>query len=162
MESGSLFSVLHQVFACEDIEELKKAAVQDGGLSEAEFKSVLAFTCGIFCNMGNYKGFGDSKIIPAVAADKMETFLTGTKAFKQNADLVNVWNGIKEDVYDLSARKQQLGLGEKGVSTYFSPNCTTEDAEIVNRYLKSIQMEAYNSRVVKSVQDSTTHYEVSS
>jgi dipeptidyl-peptidase-3 len=83
--------------------------------------------------MGNYKGFGDSKIIPNLTADKLETFLFATKAFKTNADLVNVWNRIKNLMYDLSPKKCHLGLGEKGTTTYFSSNCTSEDADIVNR-----------------------------
>ena len=58
--------------------------------------------------MGNYKGFGDSKIIPNLTADKLENFLFATKAFQTNADLVNVWNRIKNLIYDLSPKKCHL------------------------------------------------------
>ena len=53
--------------------------------------------------MGNYKGFGDSKIIPNLTADKLEQFLFVT--FQTSADLVNVWNRIKNLIYDLSPKK---------------------------------------------------------
>lgn len=110
--------------------------------------------------MGNYKGFGDSKIIPNLPQQKLDTFLKATKAFQANAQLSSVWDRIKDSVYDLSPRKRHLGLGDKGITTYFSSNCTSEDADLVTRYFKSIQMEAYNNRVVKTTVDGKTHYEV--
>ena len=110
--------------------------------------------------MGNYKGFGDSKIIPNLSADKLEIFLFATKAFQTNVDLTKVWNRIKNMMYDLSPKKCHLGLGDKGTTTYFSSNCTSEDADIVNRYFKSIQMEGYNNRVMKTEVNGVTHYEV--
>lgn len=110
--------------------------------------------------MGNYKGFGDSKIIPNLPVDKFEAFLKGTKAFQANPQLADVWNRIKDAVYDLSPRKRHLGLGEKGTTTYFSSNCTSEDADLVTRYMKSITMEAYNNRVIKTEANGQVHYEV--
>ena len=110
--------------------------------------------------MGNYKGFGDSKIVPNVPLEKLDTFFQGTKAFSKNTELQGVWDRVKKDVYDLETRRQQLGLGEKGITTYFSANCTSADADLVNRYFKSIQMEGYNNRVLKTIKDEVTHYEV--
>ncbi|XP_046646528.1 dipeptidyl peptidase 3-like isoform X1 [Daphnia pulicaria] len=159
VESGSLFSILHQVFSQESVDDLKKQALENG-LSEDEFQAVLVFTCGVYANMGNYKGFGDSKIIPNITADKLEKFLIASKAFQSNADLVKVWNRIKNLIYDLSPKKCHLGLGDKGTTTYFSSNCTSEDADIVNRYFKSIQMEGYNNRVIKTEANGVAHYEI--
>lgn len=110
--------------------------------------------------MGNYKSFGDSKIIPNLATDKLEKFLFASKAFQKNAELVKVWNRIKGFAYDLSPKKCHLGLGDKGTTTYFSSNCTSEDADIVSRYFKSIQMEGYNNRVIKTEGNGVTNYEV--
>jgi dipeptidyl-peptidase-3 len=44
-------------------------------------------------------------------------------------------------MYSLSEREKQLGLGEKGVTKYFSPNCHTSDSDIVNKYLKAKSIE---------------------
>lgn len=123
-------------------------------------QAILVFTSGVYTNMGNYKGFGDSKFVPNLPIDKLDTFLKETKAFKTEAKLLKFWNQIKEDVYDLSPPKRQLGLGVKGCTTYFSQNCTSEDAENVSRYFKSIQMEGYNNRVKKTVVGGSNHYEV--
>lgn len=118
------------------------------------------FTSGVYANMGNYKGFGDSKIIPNLPVEKFEAFLKGTKAFHTNPQLSDIWNKIRGLVYDLSPRKRHLGLGEKGTTTYFSSNCTTEDADLVTRFMKSITMEAYNNRVIKTESNGQVHYEV--
>ena len=46
-----------------------------------------------------------------------------------------------QPLFSLDDRQKQLGLGSKGVSTYFTPNCTQEDADLVNRFFKDIDME---------------------
>jgi hypothetical protein len=44
-------------------------------------------------------------------------------------------------MYSLSDREKQLGLGEKGITKYFSPNCDTADSDLVNKYLKAKNIE---------------------
>ena len=51
--------------------------------------------------------------------------------------------------FSLSDREKQLGLGDKGVTTYFTPNCTNEDSDLVNRFFKLKNMEGYINRVFK-------------
>ncbi|CAG7821096.1 unnamed protein product, partial [Allacma fusca] len=77
-------------------------------------------------------------------------------------DLRQSWDEIKQRVHSLSEREKQLGLGEKGITTYFSDNCTFDDAELLNRFMKSKNMEAYITRVFKTVKGSVTHYEIRS
>lgn len=42
-----------------------------------------------------------------------------------------------------------MGLGEKGVTTYFSANCTDKDAELVNDFMQNKGLESYNARCFK-------------
>jgi dipeptidyl-peptidase-3 len=44
-------------------------------------------------------------------------------------------------MYSLSDREKQLGLGEKGITKYFSPNCDSSDSDVVNKYLKARNIE---------------------
>jgi len=37
-------------------------------------------------------------------------------------------------MYSLSPRETQLGLGQDGITTYFSSNCTKEDAAIAKEF----------------------------
>jgi dipeptidyl-peptidase-3 len=53
-------------------------------------------------------------------------------------------------MYSLSEREKQLGLGEKGVTKYFSPNCHTSDSDIVNKYLKAKSIEGTFVKLVTS------------
>jgi dipeptidyl-peptidase-3 len=48
----------------------------------------------------------------------------------------------------------------QGTTAYFSSNCTLEDANLVAQLLKHRNMEAYNSRVFKTVENGTPTYEV--
>ncbi|CAL7951208.1 unnamed protein product [Xylocopa violacea] len=45
---------------------------------------------------------------------------------------------------------KSLGLGEKGITTYFSANCTDKDAELVNDFMQSKGLESYNARCFKT------------
>ena len=38
-------------------------------------------------------------------------------------------------MYSLTARETQLGLGSEGITTYFSSNCTLDDAAIAKQFL---------------------------
>jgi dipeptidyl-peptidase-3 len=48
----------------------------------------------------------------------------------------------------------------QGITTYFSSNCTLEDANLVTQLLKHKDMEAHNSRVFKTVEKGIPTYEV--
>lgn len=53
-------------------------------------------------------------------------------------------------MYSLPPRQRQIGLGAaKGVSTYFSANCEEADADIGGKFLNSIGLSAYNTRLFK-------------
>ena len=57
----------------------------------------------------------------------------------------------------------KLGLGEsQGISTYFSANCEESDADLASRFLNSINMSPYNTRLFKQPADNgtATRYQV--
>ena len=56
-----------------------------------------------------------------------------------------------QPLFSLDDRQKQLGLGSKGVSTYFTPNCTQEDADLVNRFFKDIDMEGNKTTLLRYV-----------
>ena len=54
-------------------------------------------------------------------------------------------------MYSLPPRQRQMGLGQaKGISSYFSANCEEHDAEVAGRFLDSLGVSAYNTRLLKS------------
>ncbi len=60
-----------------------------------------------------------------------------------------LWSYVKGPMFSLTDREKQLGLGSKGITTYFTPNCTQQDSDLVNRFLKSMNIEGYINRVIK-------------
>ncbi|XP_044598296.1 dipeptidyl peptidase 3 isoform X1 [Cotesia glomerata] len=151
-ESPLIFVLLHKIFSFESIEDFKKSCLASG-VTEDEFTAFLVYACGILSNAGNYKSFGDSKIIPNLPKDKYELILKASKAYKKNSkELDDIWSKIKDNMYSLEGKVKSLGLGEKGITTYFSGNCTEEDAELVKEFMQSKNFEAYNSRCFKTIE----------
>jgi dipeptidyl-peptidase-3 len=161
-EASQIFRLLHRINVAEDTECLKKAALS-AGVTEREFKAFLVYASGtrkqslfhsnvsnhfdlylgIYTNMGNYKGLDDSKIVPNIEKSRFQCIVKASAAAKSNdgfsEDLLSLWNNVKDDMYRLTERQKQLGLGKKGVTTYFSDNCDREDAERVNRQVLALQ-----------------------
>ena len=81
-----------------------------------------------------FQGFGDSKIVPNLPVEQFEAIVKASAAFAADqASVEAIWAAVKAPIYTLTDRQKQLGLGCKGVSTYFSDNCDQEDSDKINR-----------------------------
>lgn len=79
----------------------------------------MVYTAGNFANAGNYKGFGDTKIIPGVPLDKMQSLIFNAQFSSMTPEEVKYkWDETKDKFYSLSDREKQLGLGEKVCHCY--------------------------------------------
>jgi dipeptidyl-peptidase-3 len=124
------------------MESLQESVVGKNGVTDEDFQSFLAYGSGVYTNLGNYKGYGDTKIVPDLELKHFEAIVHGSEAFKNDPiTLHNLWNSVKGSMFNLEDKYKQLGLGDEGVTTYFTPNCNQEDAELVNRYMKSKNIE---------------------
>jgi dipeptidyl-peptidase-3 len=110
------------------------------------------YCCGFFANSGNYKGFGDSKIIPGLELIAFENIVKSSKLYaSQTARVEKLWNEIKTPIFSLNDQNKALGLKGEGITTYFSSNCTKEDAEFVGDWMKLKKIEAYICRTFKTI-----------
>jgi len=70
----------------------------------------------VLTNTGNYKGFGDSKLVPNLNVDKFESLIMASAAHKKEPEKVKfLWDNIKKNMYSLDTKQRSLGLGEKVV-----------------------------------------------
>lgn len=61
-----------------------------------------------------------------------------------------LWDQIRENVYDLKPGRTCLGFPPTGCTTYLSKNCTSEDNDKVQNWLKTENMQCYNTRLFKT------------
>ena len=54
-------------------------------------------------------------------------------------------------MFDLSSQCQTLGLGDQGISSYYSPGFTEEDCKFIQGFLDAQGISAYNTRVFKGI-----------
>uniref|UniRef100_A0AAR2KSK0 Dipeptidyl peptidase 3 n=1 Tax=Pygocentrus nattereri TaxID=42514 RepID=A0AAR2KSK0_PYGNA len=84
-----------------------------------------------------------------------------SQAYKENpGEIETLWNSCSHFLYSLEDKQKQLGLGNKGITTYFSGNCCLEDAELAQKFLDSKNLSAYNTRLFKKESDGKRCYEV--
>lgn len=120
------------------------------------------YSCGFFGNAGNYKGMGDSKIVPNLEVDQFDKIVRASKAFADDAaTITGLWTRSKGPMFLLTARTLNLGLADCGITTYFSDNCTKEDADLVTEWMKLKKVEGYICRTFKTLDgDGRTVYDV--
>uniref|UniRef100_A0A1E1W925 Dipeptidyl peptidase 3 n=1 Tax=Pectinophora gossypiella TaxID=13191 RepID=A0A1E1W925_PECGO len=152
-ESPRIFSLLHRIFLGEPLEDLKKSALA-AGVNEDDFQAFLVYAGALLANSGNYKGMGDTKFIPNLSNESFELIVKASKAYQNDTvHISKLWQNTKEAMYSLAPRLTSLGLADKGVTTYFSSNCTEADSNLVNEWMKTKRIEAYICRTFKTVND---------
>uniref|UniRef100_A0AAX7SIA5 Dipeptidyl peptidase 3 n=1 Tax=Astatotilapia calliptera TaxID=8154 RepID=A0AAX7SIA5_ASTCA len=159
-ESANIFVLLQRIFRKQTPAQLEQVATA-AGLSSEEYQAFLVYAAGLYANMGNYKSFGDTKFIPNLPKDKLKALVWASQAFQeQPAEMEALWDSCSCLLYSLENRQKQLGLGDKGITTYFSGNCCLEDAELAQKFLDSKKLSAYNTRLFKKEDGGKACYEV--
>lgn len=155
-ESGPIFVLLHKLFSAQKPAEFKSAALAAGFVDE-EVTALFVYAAGVFSNAGNYKGFGDTKIVPGIKSDCFERLLKVSTIWEQ---LQPLWVHLKDIVYDLSPGRKCLGYPPQGCTSYLSKNCDASDSERVQNWLKTQQIQCYNTRLFKKVHGEEIVYEI--
>ncbi|CAI2300569.1 unnamed protein product [Caenorhabditis sp. 36 PRJEB53466] len=155
-ESAPIFYVLYKLFSAENVEQIKEKAISVG-FTEEEWTALVVYAAAFFSNSGNYKGFGDSKIVPGVKQAKIGALLEKSAAGR-DAKVIDTWKSVQSVIGSLEPNQLQLGFGENGVTCYHSSNVTKADAEKIDRFFKAKNIESWNSRLFKQVVDGKTTF----
>ncbi|KAG7272024.1 hypothetical protein CRUP_004183, partial [Coryphaenoides rupestris] len=148
-ESANIFVLLQKIFRKQPAAQLEPVATA-AGLTSEEYQAFLVYAAGLYANMGNYKSFGDTKFIPNLPKDHLKALVFASQAFQdQPSEMEALWNSCSSALFSLEDKQKQLGLGDKGITTYFSGNCALEDAELAQKFLDSRNLSAYNTRLFK-------------
>ena len=153
-ESVPIFALFQLVFSCQPVKDMVTAA-KAKGVTDKEADQALMYAAAVYGNVGNYKSFGDQKFVPALPPSRFRIFLSASAADAAKVD--SLWNKCVARMYSLPSRQRQLGLGAaKGISTYFSANCEEADADLAGRFLESLGLSPYNTRLFKAADGSYT------
>lgn len=152
-EAPVIFMLLQLTFSGENdvgFAQLKAAA----GVSEEHWIGFLTFAAAFYANFGNYKSFGDSKILPAIPAQELHKILTASSAYGANKAIVGeLWDAVRELLYSTEPVKE-LGFPPSGSSTYYSANVSKEDVAAVQAFMDAHQISGYNTRLFKEADGS--------
>ena len=81
-----------------------KSSLLKAGLTEQEVTAYLVYCSGFYGNMGNYKGFGDSKFVPNMEPERMELLVKSSQAYKNSPEVMEtLWQSVKVPMFSLSA-----------------------------------------------------------
>ncbi|KAI2561177.1 dipeptidyl peptidase 3, partial [Homo sapiens] len=116
-EAPYIYALLSRLFRAQDPDQLRQHALAEG-LTEEEYQ------------------------------EKLERVILGSEAAQQHPEEVRgLWQTCGELMFSLEPRLRHLGLGKEGITTYFSGNCTMEDAKLAQDFLDSQNLSAYNTRL---------------
>ena len=69
------------------------------------------YAAGFLNNLGNYRSFGDTKLVPVIAKDDLYKLITASEAYKQDGPLIDkLWTAVSDRLYSLDSGDRQLGF----------------------------------------------------
>ena len=125
------------------------------GLTDEDIRDLDTYAARVLSNCGNYLSFGDTKFIPRISKDKFARLVfSRARSTTGGERLVELWSGISDAIYSLDESVLSLGTGDQGVSAYYSDNVEQSDIDAAASFMKSLGMEAWNTRLTREADDS--------
>ncbi|XP_063718038.1 dipeptidyl peptidase 3-like [Symsagittifera roscoffensis] len=112
-------------------------------MTDPDINAFLIYCAAVLSNIGNYKSFGDTKIVPDISKESFEKIIQSSDSY---GEVESLWVVIRDQIYELTESNSHLCYGN---STYLSHNCTQQDAETVQKCLDENDISAYNTRLRK-------------
>jgi len=139
-ESKDLLKIAKDLFSKPDSFEKLKNEDQE---QVKHFLQYWAYLCG---NLGNYASWGDKKFVPRIKPDEMVRLV---QILTDNSQTLQLFNNRVDKIYSLENNEKILGFPPNNTSHYFSNNLTEEEIKKVTKFMESINMEGWNTRLYK-------------
>jgi len=148
-ESPALFVIIRSTFA-EGPEKLKEKCMKHG-ISEIEWQQFLAYAAAVLQNLGNYKSFGDKKIIPELSEEKFNTIIKLSEGYQaHHAEFEDILENIKFVLYKCEPPYKVLGFRDQnGLTSYYSADITKAEATKIKDFEEEHKISPLNTRLVK-------------
>eukprot|EP01062_Namystynia_karyoxenos_P031732 TRINITY_DN2350_c0_g1_i1.p2 TRINITY_DN2350_c0_g1~~TRINITY_DN2350_c0_g1_i1.p2 ORF type:complete len:853 (+),score=326.41 TRINITY_DN2350_c0_g1_i1:112-2559(+) len=150
-EAGDIFALLQDLFrdSC-----TLAGAVRDAGITKRELDQIMVYAAAFYHDLGNYRGFGATKIVPGIPSARFELLC-------KKAGLAQGWRKCGRQIYSLTKREREQKLPPVGVSSYYSANIVEEDVLEIDKWMADRKMYAYNTRLFKE-EDGTLQLRIAS
>ncbi|AIN95535.1 dipeptidyl-peptidase III, putative [Leishmania panamensis] len=142
-ESLPLLRLFFQVLSAQPLDTFKSNST-NAGVDPNEVSQFLEYFAMVYSNMGNYTSFGDTKFIPSIAKETFAKIVTSAEGSPA------VDTQLLDAIYDLEDGKLTLDFPPRGLTRYYSPNITREDAVVANDFLALKRIDGVNTRVFKA------------
>lgn len=134
-ESPALF-VLFQLIYSQDMESLKASALA-AGVSDDEWRQMLAYTAAVFQNCGNYKSFGDTKFVPELDPEAFKKIARASEHYAIQKDTIDtILAEIENVIYNEEEPFARIGFRDEnnGTTSYYSSDITKEEAKEIDEW----------------------------
>jgi dipeptidyl-peptidase III len=145
-ESENLLNLIVSMFSNLSKTELFEFTdyAESFGLDKTDAQDFVNYFALVCANLGNYRSFGDRKIVPRLSEDKMDKIVV--TLFPEH---INKYNELKGKIYSLNDNEKMLGYPPNNTTMYLSSNLTKIEVDIVDEFLVESKLEGWNTRLVK-------------
>lgn len=127
-----------------------KSLEKETGVNDQDIRNFLEYSAQFLGNNGNYKGFGDSKIVPRIPRSALERLVSRSPKAKHFHDIAEASGGIYAK--DNEPSLMHLGWPEKGhISNYYpkSPGIIEEEVIAIDKFMTGKGLLPENTRIRK-------------
>lgn len=154
-ESPTILRLILLLFSAQPIEDLREASLAHG-ISEQQWRFLLAYCACFLSNLGNYLSYRESKIVPGLPEEQLDVVidlcsLAGTRKERLRA----LWGECRAKMYSLDSDERELGFSANGVCEYYSQGLMRAELDLVQEWMVHQGIEAWNTRVWRIDSDSS-------
>lgn len=110
----------------------------------------MFYSAGVLNNCGNFHSFGDTKFIPEISENAFGIIVRSSNNFHQYSTLINdLLNNVSPFIFGHEGVLSRIGFPWEGSTGYYSGSLSKEEIDLLDDFLKIINIDTLNTRLVK-------------